>query len=88
MKIFCVISHTHWDREWYMPLEHFRLKLCDLLDHCLTIMDKQPEYMFHLDGQTIMLEDYLAVRPSKAAILSISKTIFTLRQASQPSATL
>jgi len=68
-KYFCVISHTHWDREWYLPLEHFRLKLCDLFDHCLEIMDKYPEYIFHMDGQTVVLEDYLAIRPSKRGIL-------------------
>lgn len=34
-KLFCVISHTHWDREWYFPLEVFRYKLVDLIDRCL-----------------------------------------------------
>ena len=29
-KTFCVISHTHWDREWYMPLERFRMRLVEL----------------------------------------------------------
>ncbi len=27
MKKLIVISHTHWDREWYMPFEVFRLRL-------------------------------------------------------------
>ena len=26
MKIYCVVSHTHWDREWYLPFEQFRMK--------------------------------------------------------------
>ncbi|MBR4881210.1 MAG: hypothetical protein IKU19_04710, partial [Clostridia bacterium] len=64
-KVFCVISHTHWDREWYMPLEQFRHRLLDLMDRLLEILGTQPEYIFHLDAQTVVLEDYLAVRPSK-----------------------
>ena len=63
MKLFCVISHTHWDREWYMPLESMKLRLCDLIDRCLVILDEQPEYIFHLDAQTVVLEDYLDIRP-------------------------
>ena len=27
-----VVSHTHWDREWYLPFQAFRLKLVDLID--------------------------------------------------------
>jgi alpha-mannosidase len=65
MKKFCVISHTHWDREWYMPLELFRLRLVDLMDHCLEILRENPDYIFHLDAQTIVLEDYLDFRPGK-----------------------
>ena len=69
-KVFCVISHTHWDREWYMPLENFRHRLTDLMDRLLDALEKQPGYIFHLDAQTVVLEDYLAVRPEKKAILT------------------
>lgn len=62
MKVYCVISHTHWDREWYMPLERFRLRLVDLIDRCLQTLEKYPDFIFHLDAQTIVLEDYLSVR--------------------------
>src|SRR5207302_275770 len=27
-----VVSHTHWDREWYLTREQFRLRLVDLID--------------------------------------------------------
>ena len=61
-KIFCIISHTHWDREWYMPFEKFRLKLVDLIDRLIGLIEKYPEYVFHLDAQTIVLEDYLEIK--------------------------
>lgn len=58
------VSHTHWDREWYQPFEEFRLRLVRLVDRLLAILDQDPEYRHYmLDGQTIVLDDYLAVRP-------------------------
>jgi alpha-mannosidase len=68
-KIFCVVSHTHWDREWYAPLEKLRIMLVDLMDHLLEILDEYPEYIFHLDAQTIVLEDYLEIRPYRKEAL-------------------
>ncbi len=62
-KLFCVISHTHWDREWYQSLDQFRLRLVDLMDDLLEILEENPAYIFHLDAQTIVLEDYLEIRP-------------------------
>lgn len=60
---FHVVSHTHWDREWHQSFESFRLRLVDLMDHLFEIYDEYPDYVFHLDAQTICLEDYLEVRP-------------------------
>ncbi|MBM7565968.1 alpha-mannosidase [Paenibacillus sacheonensis] len=61
-----VISHTHWDREWYMPYEAHHAKLIQTMDELLAIMDRDPEYRsFYLDGQTIVLDDYLQVYPEK-----------------------
>lgn len=63
MKHYCVISHTHWDREWYQTQEEFRMRLIDLFDHLLKILDENPDYIFHMDAQTIVFEDYWEVRP-------------------------
>jgi alpha-mannosidase len=60
---YCVISHTHCDREWYMTLENFRIKLVELIDNLLDVLEEWPDYRFHLDAQTIVLEDYLEIRP-------------------------
>jgi hypothetical protein len=30
-----IISHTHWDREWYLTFQQFRLRLVDLVDNLL-----------------------------------------------------
>lgn len=65
-----IISHTHWDREWYRSFQQFRLKLVHLVDNLLTILDNDPDYLyFMLDGQTIVLEDYLQMRMEKLPLL-------------------
>jgi len=62
-----VVSHTHWDREWYRPFQVFRARLVDLVDALLDLLETTPEYRaFHLDGQTALLEDYLEIRPEQA----------------------
>jgi alpha-mannosidase len=61
-----VVSHTHWDREWYLTYEQFRFRLVALIDRLLDLLDDAPAYKhFHLDGQTIVLEDYLEIRPEQ-----------------------
>ncbi|MFQ6617840.1 MAG: alpha-mannosidase, partial [Fidelibacterota bacterium] len=61
-----IISHTHWDREWYLPFQKFRLRLVNLIDNLLQIMSDKPDFKhFHLDGQAVILEDYLEIRPER-----------------------
>jgi alpha-mannosidase len=65
-----VISHTHWDREWYRPFQVFRTRLVDVVDAVLDLLESHADYRyFHLDGQTIVLEDYLEIRPEREAQL-------------------
>src|SRR3990170_5087476 len=67
-RTFVVVSHTHWDREWYRPFEGFRMRLVRVLDKLLGLLDRDPQYRhFVLDGQTIVLDDYLEVRPERRA---------------------
>jgi mannosylglycerate hydrolase len=57
-------SHTHWDREWYKTFEEFRIELVELIDELLDLLETDPRFVsFCLDGQTVVLEDYLEVRP-------------------------
>ncbi|MBO6053475.1 MAG: alpha-mannosidase, partial [Clostridia bacterium] len=63
-KTIHFISHSHWDREWYMPFEAHRFKLVEFFDRLLHTLDTDPSFKsFHLDGQAIVLEDYLEIRP-------------------------
>jgi len=61
---FLVVPHTHWDREWYLPFEQFRLRLGAVVDDVLDTLESDPSFTtFTLDGQGIVLEDYVEVRP-------------------------
>lgn len=66
-----IVPHTHWDREWYLPFEQFRMRLVDTVDRLLEWMAADPAYeRFTLDGQSIVVEDYLAVRPEREPALA------------------
>ncbi len=61
-----VVAHTHWDRAWYLPFERYRLRLVGLLDSLLDTLETDPAFRaFTLDGQTVLLEDYLEIRPEQ-----------------------
>ena len=65
-NVNCVmVSHTHWDREWYRTFQAFRARLVDTVDSVLDLLDQDPGWSFVLDGQTIVVEDYLAIRPEQ-----------------------
>src|SRR3712207_327535 len=64
-----IVSHTHWDREWYHPVGRFRQRLVGLIEELLDDPPRDGE-SFLLDGQGIVVEDYLAVRPDRASELS------------------
>ncbi len=67
---FFVVPHTHWDREWYRPFEHFRLRLGHVVDGVIETLERDPSFSsFTLDGQAIVLEDYVDVRPQNEARL-------------------
>ena len=70
MNTIHLVSHTHWDREWYLTFQQFRFKLIHIIDRLLDILKNDPEYKyFLLDGQAIILEDYLQVRPERESDL-------------------
>jgi mannosylglycerate hydrolase len=58
-----VVPHTHWDREWYAPFETMRFHLVKFFDELIDLIEREPSLpAFLLDGQAVMVEDYLEVR--------------------------
>ena len=48
MQTLHVISHTHWDREWYLTFQQFRLKLVHLIDKLLDILESDPSFKYFM----------------------------------------
>lgn len=58
--------HTHWDREWWATREEFRFRLVHVMDALLDQLERDPRLgSFVLDGQAIVLSDYLELRPQE-----------------------
>jgi len=63
-KVF-IVSHTHWDREWYLPFHEFRMALNDTILKIFEQLENNSEFKhFVLDGQAVVLEDYLEMFPN------------------------
>ncbi|HEX6231425.1 MAG TPA: hypothetical protein VF029_06900 [Actinomycetota bacterium] len=59
-----LVPHTHWDREWYEPFEVLSGRLEAIMDTLVRLGERGFPH-FHLDGQTAMVDDYLARRPER-----------------------
>lgn len=61
------VLSTHWDREWHEPFQHFRYRLVQLFDRVVDDLDAGVLVgPFQTDGQAVVMEDYLEVRPERA----------------------
>jgi alpha-mannosidase len=62
-RVAFLVSHTHWDREWYQTYGEFRVDMDRVVRAVLTDLEEARLDHFVLDGQAILLEDYLSTRP-------------------------
>ena len=70
-----VVSHTHWDREWYLSYGEFRVNLSRVVGKVLDALESDPDFAhFVLDGQAIALEDHVQARPGDAARIEAVRT--------------
>ena len=66
MKKIHLVVHTHWDREWHKTAEQFRVRLVSVMDMTIDLLEKKPDYSYFVfDGQTVVIDDYLEVRPEQ-----------------------
>ncbi|HET7603965.1 MAG TPA: hypothetical protein VFK36_13155, partial [Gemmatimonadales bacterium] len=68
--VFHLIPHTHWDREWYGTRAAFLARLVPMLDEACATLLANSGLSFLLDGQTVILGDYLAARPDQAPVVT------------------
>ena len=64
------VLSTHWDREWYQSFQNFRYQLVRLLDRVIAgLEDGRLRGAFQTDGQAIILDDYLEIRPERRELV-------------------
>lgn len=62
-EVYHILSNTHWDREWYQSHEKYLVRLVELFDRLVDLLERKPDYRFITDGQYALLDDYLTARP-------------------------
>lgn len=69
-RVHYVLS-THWDREWYKPFQEYRWHLARMIDHVIDgFSNGRLKGPFQTDGQAIVIEDYLEVRPERRELVA------------------
>ncbi len=70
-----IVTHTHWDREWYFTLTDSVLLSLYNFEKAINQLEKDPEYKtFHFDGQTSIVENFLQYKPEyKDRIIKLVK---------------
>ena len=64
MKKVHVYSHTHWDYEWYFTANESIIQLIYHMDEVMDALEEGLVDNYLLDGQMILLEEYLRFSPS------------------------
>lgn len=57
------VNHTHWDREWYFTEQDAQVLSDQLFSDVLDELEAHPEANFTLDGQTSIIDEYVAMHP-------------------------
>ncbi len=70
LKKIYYFASTHWDREWYKTVDEFRFRLVPVMQKITRTLENDENFkIFTTDGQTCILEDYLAVKKEDEAKL-------------------
>ena len=59
-----IINHTHWDRDWFLTSVYTSQWIPGLIDKIENLVADNPKFKYFLDGQTLVIEDLLAVSPA------------------------
>lgn len=58
-----IIHHTHWDREWFLTHIYTTEWIPGLIKKIEALSNKDPNFKYLLDGQTLIVEDLMTLRP-------------------------
>lgn len=60
-----IVSHTHWDREWYFSTSDSLVLLDQTFTDIINELNSNPNVNFCLDGQISIVKEYLKIHPEK-----------------------
>ncbi len=60
-----IIMHTHWDREWYFTKDETQTILRTHMLEVMEYLEANPDIKYILDGQTVMIDDFLEFAPEQ-----------------------
>lgn len=58
-----IVMHTHWDREWYFSKDETHVLLIHDMIEVIQFLETHPNASYVLDGQAVMLDDFLLFAP-------------------------
>lgn len=63
MRKIQLILHTHWDREWYFTKDETQVLLINHMQEVIEYLEEHRDVIYILDGQSVMIDDFLAFAP-------------------------
>lgn len=58
-----ILMHTHWDREWYFTKDETQILLRNHMFQVINFLETNEDIIYILDGQSIMLDDFIEFAP-------------------------
>jgi mannosylglycerate hydrolase len=58
-----ILMHTHWDREWYFTKDETKVLLRNHMQEVMDFLEENDDVSYILDGQSVMIDDYLELEP-------------------------
>lgn len=58
-----ILMHTHWDREWYFTKAETQVLLRNHMFEVIEFLEKNKDIIYVLDGQSVMLDDFIEFAP-------------------------
>lgn len=58
-----ILMHTHWDREWYFTKDETKVLLRNHMQEVMDFLKDNEDVTYVLDGQSVMIDDYLELEP-------------------------
>lgn len=63
MRDIKILMHTHWDREWYFTKDETQVLLRNHMFEVIEFLEKNDDVIYILDGQSVMIDDFIEFAP-------------------------